>query len=332
MDARYRSDSNESSGEKTGYTHANVMEMCKSQKWKELKWLLGSSIKDLTYKILATAVFEAHHPDEQERKEYGLSNWDKKLHPTIVPPMLSLFDSRVDLLQFYLTYMMAKNTYLVEKNEEGVPTSTLSGLEDSLVAEKIKNYVQEHKFILGKLLEEDNMPLAVKEKIESELGNLSITADVENQEAERQLAKQREEQTKLDLCKKAGKKLEKLFSLTKGSCNVSYSEMMGYNISFTPTPSVEDINEYTKILKNADLKVSFYNFPNSFGEHRGIQFSNTIQEMVKTLDEINNKARQSFLNTIRNSGSPLHQRKDSGLPPSNNLDKNYPEGNRPTFK
>jgi hypothetical protein len=134
--------------------------LCNEKNWSELISFLSSSIKDLSFKIAASAVIGAHHPDAKVAKEYGLGVWDGTLSSEAVPPMFSLMTSAVDLSDFTNAFILAKAPNV---------------LNDAKVAQSIIAYVLANRMQLGSLFESDELPEQFKAIINQVFGDLSLT-------------------------------------------------------------------------------------------------------------------------------------------------------------
>ena len=252
----------------------------------------ASANVSLSLKIVASAVFNAYHPDEDTYRKYGLSSWDNNLSNKPVSNIHAFLHSSVDLLDFWKAHMIAK---------DGL-SNDLPGLQDDIIANIIRNYVRLHKVELAEILSHKNPAsdlndlewAAVKVKIYNSFGNLTITekdiADQKLRVEQEELLKQTQMQVQQDLGVKIARKIEKIFQLSVNQCSMSFSNPDSYFV--TPPQldfkSVEAkiLRQYFDYIESLGLSVSYINFPTMGGWNRGIVFSTPLHEVIDTLNTL----------------------------------------------
>jgi hypothetical protein len=153
-------------------TLEELTSFCQNKEWGNLFPILSSSVKDLSVKILVTAVIEAYHPDRTEAHSRGLSCWAQDLSGSALSSVSSLFSSSVDLGDFSRAFYIAKNS-----------------LKDPVVANAIKTFVRKHKLILGqKLLRDAEISDECKQQIRDAFGDLRASRYERETEARQQQA------------------------------------------------------------------------------------------------------------------------------------------------
>lgn len=86
-----------------GYSENSIMRMIRYQDNANLKDFLGANIKDMFYKVVVTAYFEAIG-----QSEYGLKVWDKKLCAGMGTAFISMF-SICNLMDFVVASIKCDN-------------------------------------------------------------------------------------------------------------------------------------------------------------------------------------------------------------------------------
>lgn len=271
----------------------DVMALCKVKDWFALKRVIDAQRKSVQVLIIVTAVFEAYYDEiDIENKDnqgtkikenYGLHYWDDKLRSVVDAPLLL---KTACLFDFFAAYGRAKSSFIEKEVEKG--EVRLAGLEDALVAEKIKEYVQieQNKFVLAQLLEENEYS-HYKEIIEKCLGDLTITDEMRARETERarENHKKKYEQNDLErkLAEKAATQLGMLFEIDPTSFNLFKQEVYKKYVITFKAELINQINQYCTILDKTNIEFKFVNRENM----KFIKIQSTIQEVVAELDKLN---------------------------------------------
>lgn len=277
-------------------TPTEFIDMCKARNWDELISFLSSSIKDLSTKIVVTAIIGKYHPDKKIAQKYGLSCWDTNLSSDAVPAALSMIASAVDLLDFAHAYVTIKSG---------------NALNDSILAESILTFVKENRMQLGQLMHSDKIQENVKANIIKIFGDLTPTKKEKEDYFAKYYTKLAKEKIAFLQAKDQVIKLfEQIFNFAPRDYHLSFnqaSRMMGMfsdsnggELSFKELISLELLKKYTEALKLMGLKVNLYSMPSYYSKHKaqGIQLFDSPVKLVIKL-----KAFQLFLNTNVQSAS-----------------------------
>lgn len=293
-------------------TNEEFKEMCSTLDWVELIPLLSSSLKDLSIKILVSAIIEAYHPDKETQREYGITGcWEDNLSNILVSPMASLFTSRVDLYDFYKAFKFAPSVF------------NGTQVDSKPIQEAIRKFVQSHKLYLAEVLvtHKAKFPDEVIQDLNECFGNLQLTVfEKKSFEIEQTIAKSKVERHKMlanENRLSIAFKLDQLFDLEPGSCTMtqdscridpptSESDEKLFNlpagaaamqsvrnldeidysiIRFKNEENPAKVREYSDMLTKIGLKIHFVNYPSMYGKNTSIQVSSPLQLVLDKLDE-----------------------------------------------
>lgn len=137
------------SSSRLSMTPAWVITMLQTQNWSEIKKIFSSRIREFHYLILSSAVCDVHHPEEQMRRQYGLSRYDNKLVSRLVEIEQKPYINRFDLIDFHKALRLAMQEIKCEK-----------------VAEHIRQYVRKHFSIFEEILKE--LPIELQKLIQDD--------------------------------------------------------------------------------------------------------------------------------------------------------------------
>lgn len=255
--------------------------LCNERNWPELISYLSSDIKDLSFKIVASAVIGAYHPDAEVAKKYGLSVWNGALSSEAVTPIISLMTGAVDLSTFTNAFIHAKAPNV---------------LNDSKVAESIVAYVLANRMQLGSLLESDELSEQFKAIVHQVFGDLSLTKAEKESYYKRHYTKQAQETIEFIQAKdKVLKELQRIFDLKPRQCKVSFRQPLnsrgirtdslgspGY-IYFSEEVPDEMLKQYVAKLKEYGIEANYYNM-SCFSKNknsRGIQLWDNPQVLLQ---------------------------------------------------
>lgn len=246
------------------------IDMCKTREWTQLIDFLSSSIKDLSTKILVTALIERYHPDQELAANNGLSVWDNKLSKDPVPPALAMLNSSVDLMDFTNAYAMAQAS---------------NGLDDPHVAEYIKQYIVKNKLQLGQYLNSDRIPDATKKTIIQLLGDLTTTKAEKEAWLQQKFAEQAQEKISFILAVNEVKKLfAELFQLKPYEFQVFFSRPdSSWNNSATLNFNIkmpdEVLQQRTDLLTSLGINASAGHIGTMFSRMQVAQGAKEIQSI-----------------------------------------------------
>lgn len=258
-----------------------LFSLCNTRDWDRLRSFLSSDVTNMELKILVTAVFSVHHPEQSKVKSHGITIWDGRLSGELLTNMASMFTGGVDLFDFAQAGLLAK-----AKN----------GLDDDLVAKAIVDYVYKNKVQLAPVMNSEKLTEEYKEIIKLIFPELSITKQQREAEYKKQFAQQ--DKAKIRFFQSKDKARE-LFSSLLGIEDYEFklhtslpSDILGIktnsmssesSLSFRENIAAEYIKGFASMLKSLGLSANFFNYPTGGGMNRGIQLWATPQEIEDKL-------------------------------------------------
>lgn len=271
-------------------TLEQFIEMCKTRDWKTLIDFLSSNVKDLTTKIVVTAIIGEHHPDKNISQEYGLSVWGKRLSGDPVTPVQSMITGDVDLLDFTNAYLLANTERL---------------LNDQKVATAIADYVEANKMYLALLLESDKVAQENKDKVKEVFGDLSLSKTQKEDYFKKHFALQSKEKIAfIQAADRVKQQMATVLGVEPHTFKVSFNQPSGggYSISgasgnlvFNTDLPYEELNRFTDRLKNVGINAHLINMRSAYTESglvQGIQIYTSPVEIDKMLLEWQEKESQ----------------------------------------
>lgn len=257
------------------------IKLCASHDWSKLISFLQSDVKDLSTKILVSAIIQSHHPDTQIAKKYSLhACWSANLSAKPVTPMLAMLASTVDLSDFAAAYLLAKS----------------KDLNDEKTASAIHEFVKANKLQLGQYLKSHAVPEDQKHFIAQLFDELVITKEQKETFFKRNFAQQAKQKISfLQAIDQVNMDIVKLFGLAQNDFQVTFqkkSNMEGIasnslssegNISFNKAISNNLIKTVVEILKQLEISGNYYNmsFYTGRDNSRGIQLWSSPEDIHK---------------------------------------------------
>lgn len=297
------------------------IDSCRSREWNNLIQFLGSSVKDLSTKVLASAVIQEHHPDATIAKKYGLAVWDSLLSAEPVTLGYSLFGSAVDLRDFTQAYVLAGKDYL----------------NDPKVANAISNYIQINQIQLAQYLDSDQVPDSQKAIVHEVFGDLRISKLEKERYHKKQLLRQAKQQiAAIKSIAQINPHFEKILGLKASDFRVEFSQasvLQGVkthslsspgSISFRAHIADETLEECAKKLQALKISANYYNMslyrPGRQADNRGVQLFDLPQTIAHKLglssivmeeDEKLIPQKNALAAAIKKSPNPFNKKSES---------------------